>query len=161
MLRDLACAALGWLLAACAWVGASRLQRSMLSDEFGAEGLPKGLAILLAAVSTLIAVRALWQNRGRSPILAGTKSGSVPGFALHAKALGIVAIGFAYVLLAPWSGYLPAAALLIFATGVHYGARPSVTLALVSAGGATLLWLVFARMLSVSMPAGLWPRLFG
>src|SRR5688500_12133281 len=165
MLRDLACAALGWLLAACTWLAAPRLRRGRLSAGCGAEGLPKGLAILLAAVSTLIAVRALLQ-RGLSPFAAwrnGRSSprekGTVP--LAHAKALGIVAIGFAYVLLAPWSGYLPAAALLIFVTGVHYGARPGVPLALVSAGGATLLWLVFARMLSVSMPAGLWPRLFG
>ena len=41
MLRDLACAALGWALAAAFWLGATRLQRSLLSDEFGADGLPK------------------------------------------------------------------------------------------------------------------------
>jgi putative tricarboxylic transport membrane protein len=165
--RDLACAALGWALAAAFWLGASRLPRSLLSDDFGAEGLPQGLAIVLAAVSTVIAARALYQNRGRRPFPAEKNARSSPrekeadpGFSAHAKAVGIVALGFAYVALAPLIGYLAACALIIFATGLYYGARASATLAAVSVAGAALLWLVFARMLSVSMPAGFWSQLF-
>ena len=157
MARDLACAALGWALAAAFWFGATRLQRSLLSDEFGADGLPKGLAVLLAIVSGLIAVRALL--RVRHPAPRDKEAG--PGLAAHAKALAIIAIGFGYVFLAPWIGYLPAIALIIFVTGLHYGARASLTLALVSAGGAALLWLVFAYMLSVSMPPGFWAGIRG
>ena len=161
LLRDLACAALGWALAALVWFAAGRLQRSLLSDDFGADGLPRGLAILLAITSTLIAARALWENRGQSPFSAGQKMGTVPGFRLHAKAMGIVALGFGYVLLAPWLGYVPAAFLVIAATAIYYGARLSPTLVAVSLAGAVFLWWMFARLLSVSMPAGIWSKLLG
>ena len=156
LVRDLACACLGWALAAALWAGASRLQRSMLSDEFGADGLPRGLALLLFAVSTLIALRALWARR---------KSGVRDEFHTLGKsdtrAFGIIALGFGYVLAAPHLGYPVTAALLVFATALYYGARASVTLALVSAGGALFLWWMFARMLSVSMPAGTMWRMLG
>jgi putative tricarboxylic transport membrane protein len=157
--RDLACAALGWIVAAAMWLGASRLQRSLLSDEFGADGLPRGLALVLAAVSTLIAVRALWQYRRRAPSHGIHEV--EPAAGSHAKALGIVAIGFGYVLLAPWLGYVAAAFLLIAATTIYYGARPEPALLAISFGGAVVLWSVFAKVLSVSMPAGFWSRLLG
>lgn len=153
--RDLTCAALGWALAAATWIGASRLPRSLLSDEFGAEGLPRGLAVALAATSTLIALRAFWPGRGE-----GIAEASALGAARdHARAFGIVALGFGYVLLAPWLGYIPAAVLLIGATAWYYGARPSLSLLAVAVGGALFLWWIFARMLAVSMPAGFWTRL--
>lgn len=155
LLRDLACAAFGWALAAAVWVGATRLQRSLLSDEFGADGLPRGLALLLAAVSTLIALRAVW-FRARAAAEADCASALE-----HARAIGLLALGFGYVLLAPWSGYLPAAFVLIAATTVYYGARPRASLFAISAVGAAFLWWVFAVLLSVSMPAGAWRALLG
>jgi hypothetical protein len=157
--RDLACAVLGWVVSATVWVAASRLQRSMLSDEFGADGLPRGLALTLAIVSTLIAARTLWQQRR----LQAPRESLEPGMpvSMHARALGVAALGFVYVLLAPWLGYLFAAFLLTAATTLYYGARLSATLVAVSLGGAAALWWVFAKMLGVAMPAGFWPGLFG
>ena len=156
--RDLACAALGWAIALAYWVGASRLQRSMLSDEFGADGLPRGLAMLLAAVSTLIALRALWLARRVPPQPAALG----PGLRLHAKALGgVAALGCLYLVLAPWAGYLIACGVLIYVTALYYGAKPTPLLAAVSIGGAVFFWWMFARLLSVSMPAGFWPQLLG
>ena len=161
--RDLACASLGWALAAALWVGASRLQRSMLSDEFGADGLPRGLALLLLAVSALIALRALWAHRKARGLAApAVPEAQSQSLREHATAFGIIALGFAYVLAAPYLGYTVTAALLIFATAFHYGARPSATLAAVSAAGALFLWWMFARMLSISMPVGsVWRALGG
>ena len=153
--RELACAALGWALGIALWVGASRLPRSMLSDEFGADGIPRGLAILMVAVSTLIAVRAFLVRR--PPAEAEER---VP-LAVHARAFGIVGLGFAYVLLAPYLGYLPTAAILIVATALYYGTRFNLTLALVAVVGAAFLWWMFAKMLSVSMPVGSLWRMFG
>ena len=161
--RDLACAVLGAALAAAFWIGASRLPRSLLSDEFGADGLPRGLALLLAAVSLLIGVRALLQARkarGQAPAFEAAKAGSDP-MREHAKALGVAALGFAYVLAAPWLGYAPAATLLIFATAWYYGAKPGAMLAGISVAGAIALWLLFAKLLGASMPTGVWPRLLG
>jgi len=155
--RDLACTVLGWALAAALWIGAGRLPRSMLSDEFGADGVPRGLAILLAAVSTLIAVRAFIAARA-------SKGGPVPddeSLAAHAKAFGIVALGFGYVLLAPFMGYPVTAALLIVATALYYGTRLDARLLAVAVAGALFLWWMFAKMLSVSMPAGSLWRMLG
>ena len=148
--RDLATAALGWALALATWVAAADLPRSQLSDAIGAAGLPRGLAVLLTLVATLIAVRALWRARKRE----ATQPEDTPraGFREHAKAMGIVALGFGYVMLAPWLGYLPAAFLLLAATALYYGMRPSATLVVVSLAGAVLLWWVFAIVLGVSLP---------
>jgi hypothetical protein len=153
--RELACAALGWALGIALWIGAARLPRSMLSDDFGADGVPRGLAILMVAVSTLIAVRALLARR-----LPREAEERVP-LAVHARAFGIIGLGFAYVLLAPFLGYLPTAAILIVATAIYYGTRFNLTLAGVAVAGAAFLWLMFAKMLSVSMPAGSLWRMFG
>ena len=155
MARDLACAALGWALGIALWIGASRLPRSMLSDEFGADGIPRGLAILMAAVSTLIAVRAFLARRAPAE-----PAEHVP-LAVHARAFGIIALGFAYVLLAPYLGYLPTAAILIVATAIYYGTRFNLTLALVAVVGALFLWWMFAKMLGISMPAGSLWRMLG
>ena len=152
--RDLACAALGWALGIALWIGASRLPRSMLSDEFGADGIPRGLALLMVAVATLIAVRAFFARRPAEPVEP------VP-LAVHARAFGIIALGFAYVLLAPFLGYLPTAAVLIVATAVYYGTRFNLSLVLVAVVGAAFLWWMFAKMLSVSMPVGSLWRAFG
>lgn len=160
LVRDLACAVLGWVVSATVWVAASRLQRSMLSDEFGADGLPRGLALALAAVCALIAARALWRHRRLRVARASAEPGPLR-VAEHARALGVVALGFGYVLLAPGLGYLFAAFLLTAATTLYYGARFSATLVVVSLAGACALWWVFAKMLGVSMPAGFWPGLFG
>ena len=59
MRRDLACAALGLAFAGAYWAAARGLPRSMLSDAVGADGVPRGLALLLALFSILIAMRAL------------------------------------------------------------------------------------------------------
>lgn len=150
--RELACAALGWAIAAVVWVGASGLQRSLLSDEFGAEGMPKGLAIALALVSTLIAARAL--IRRPAPVEAGRACE-------HLRPIGILAIGFGYVILAPWTGYVPAAFLLLAATTLYFGARPTPTLFAVSLAGSLFLWWMFAKMLAISMPSPAWMRLLG
>ena len=160
MARDLACAVLGWALGAALWIGAGRLPRSMLSDEFGADGVPRGLAILMIAVSTLIAARAFWARRARATTPAPDEDEHVP-LATHARAFGIVAIGFAYVLLAPYLGYLPTAAILIVASALYYGTRCNLTLAIVAVAGAAALWWMFAGMLSVSMPAGTLWGIFG
>lgn len=149
--RDLACAALGWALAAAAWIGGSRLQKSFLADDFGADGMPRGLAIALAAVSSLIAVRALVRAAAPAPDAATVRD--------HARSLGVLAIGFGYVLLAPWSGYVPAAFLLLAATTLYFGARRGTKLFAVSLAGALFLWWVFAKVLAISMPSPAWMRL--
>jgi putative tricarboxylic transport membrane protein len=129
---------------------AGRIPTSLLSDAVGAGGLPRLFALLLALLALLLAGRALLV---REP----------GGLALraHVRPFGIVALGAVYIALAPLLGYVFALALLIAAAIAHFGARAPVTIAANAVAGAVLLWLVFAKMLGIAMPAGAWARLFG
>ena len=100
MRRDLVCAAIGLALAGAYWAAASRLPTSFLSDAVGADGVPKALAALLAVLSLAIGARALFR-RAESPVKKN-----------HLRALGIALLGFVYVALAPYLGYLICVALL-------------------------------------------------
>jgi putative tricarboxylic transport membrane protein len=142
MIRDLCGATLAVGIALAYWRAADALPRSLLSDEVGADGLPKLLALALAACALALALRALIARRPASG----------PGLERHARALGVVGLGFVYVGLCPWLGYLPSLAALIAASAVYFGARAAWTVAATAAGTAIALWLIFAKALGVAMP---------
>jgi hypothetical protein len=151
--RDLACAALGLALAAGYYAAAGALPASLLADAVGADGVPKLLAAALALLAILLAARSLLAG-------AAAPGGGADG-GRHLRALGVPALGFAYVAAAPYLGYPLAIALLATAATLYYGARLRLPLLAYAAGCAALLWLVFARVLGVAMPAGAWARLLG
>lgn len=138
--RELACAALGLALAVAYWVAADALPTSFLSDEVGADGVPKALAALLAAFSLLIGVRAL-----RRPVEA-------PQPGKHLRALGIAVSGFAYLAIVPFAGYLISIALLAAAAALQYGAPRRADVAVFALGTAALLWAVFRVLLGIGLP---------
>ena len=129
---------------------ASRIPHSLLSDAVGAGGLPLVFALILALLAAGLAARA-----------ALARAPATLRFTEHLRPFGIVLLGAAYIALAPWLGYVLTLALLIAAAIAYFGARAPVAIAANALGGAILLWLVFARMLGVSVPAGVWARLFG
>jgi putative tricarboxylic transport membrane protein len=138
--RDLACAALGLALAAAYWAAAEALPTSFLSDTVGADGMPKALAVMLAAFSLVVGSRALLRPE-RAPEPKN-----------HLRALGIALLGFAYVALVPLAGYLVSIALLAGAAALYYGAPRRVDSALFALGTAALLWTVFRVLLGVGLP---------
>ena len=140
MRRDLAFAAAGLALAAAYWWAANELPKSMLSDAVGADGVPKTLALALAALSILVGLRALLR-----------KDEAAPG-AGSARALGIAVLGFLYVLLAPYVGYVVAITLLAAAAALYYGAPRKWTVGAFALGTAGVLWLVFGAMLGIALP---------
>lgn len=141
MRRDLACAALGLALAGAYWAAARELPKSVLSDAVGPDGVPKALALLLAVLSILVAVRALLR-----------RSADMPRPENHARALGIAALGLAYVAIAPLLGFLISSALLAGAAALYYGApRDAGTFAFATASAA-LLWLLFGQILRIALP---------
>lgn len=140
MRRDLACAALGLAVAIAYWIAASRLQRSFLSDEVGADGVPKGLAVLLAIFSLTIAIRALL----RKPDPQEKKN--------HLRALGIALLGVIYIGAAPYIGYFISIVLLAGAAALYYGAPRRPVVALFALGTAAVLWLAFGAMLGIHLP---------
>lgn len=140
MRRDLACAAAGLALAgAYGWL-ADSLPKSLLADNVGADGVPKALAVLLASFSVAIAIKAV--------IARSTLTGVPPVL----KPLGIAALGFLYVALAPLVGYLLSVAALAAAAALYYGAPRRPAILAFAFGSAVLLWAVFQGLLGVPLP---------
>jgi hypothetical protein len=138
--RDLACAAIGLTLAGAYWAAANALPTSFLSDAVGADGVPKGLALLLALFSLVIGARALVRPAENLQ----DKN--------HLRALGIAALGFAYVVMAAFIGYLISITLLAGAAALYYGAPRRLGVVLFAAGTAAVLWLVFGFTLGIGLP---------
>ena len=136
MRRDLILAAGGLALAAVYWAGAHALPTSMLSDAVGADGVPKGLAVALAILSILIALR-------RKP---------TEGAEFEPRAFGIALLGFAYVALAPLIGYFIAVTLLTGSAALYYGAPRRWTVGAFALGTAAILWATFGWMLGIALP---------
>jgi hypothetical protein len=137
--RDLACAALGLALAAAYWAAAHALPESLLADAVGADGVPKGLAVLLAVFSVLIAVKS-------------SSKKALPEKQDHLRPLGVAAFGFLYVAAASFIGYLASIALLAGSAALYYGAARRPGVALFALGTAALLWALFAGLLGIPMP---------
>jgi hypothetical protein len=154
MARELVTGVLALALAAAYFAAADALPRSMLSDQVGADGVPKALAVALGALGALQLVRAVARRGG-----AGREADETP--AHHLRAAGLLLIGAAYAVAAPYLGYLPATVALLFATAAYAAGQWSARMAAVSAAGGVALWLVFAKVLGVSMPAGPIERLLG
>jgi putative tricarboxylic transport membrane protein len=153
MARDLVTGGLALALAAAYFAAADALPRSMLADRVGADGVPKALAVALGALGVLQIARTLLRR--------GADGGGEEGPSRHARAAGLLLIGAAYAVAAPYLGYLPATVALLFATAAYAAGQWSVRMAAVSAAGGVALWLVFAKVLGVSMPAGPIERLLG
>lgn len=145
MRRDLVCAALGLALAGAYYAAADALPTSLLADGVGAAGIPKLLAVALALLSLVLGARSLLASQGAAAV-----DGS------HLRALGIAGLGFVYVAAAPYLGYPLALALLVAAATLYYGERPRPAVVAYAFGCAMLLWLVFAKLLGIAMPAGAW-----
>ena len=137
MRRNVAFGAAGLALAVAYWFAADALPTSLLADNVGAGGVPKGIAVALALFS-----------------IAAAFSRIPPGDA-HAnplKALGIAALGFAYVAVAPLIGYFISVALLAGAAALYYGAPRRAGVAVFALGTAAILWATFGRMLGIPLP---------
>ncbi len=137
---------------AAAYYAASRsILVSSLEDDFGPHGLPNILAIALAVAGALLVVRGAWAAR-KVPLATGGDSGDSYR---PVRALGLLAIGFAYVLLVDRLGYVVTIALLVVSVALYEGAQLSWRLAAVAIAGASFLWVLFVWLLDVAQPAGL------
>ena len=121
---------------------------SSLSDEVGAQGLPRILAFLLAGLAILIVVRGVMARPKPAAVTADPEDADAP----PRRALGLLAIAAGYVVLAPLVGYAVAPAVLIASVAVYEGMTPSWRLAIVAAGGAIVFWLLFVQVLGVEQP---------
>lgn len=143
-------------LAAAYYAATGTIAESTLSDEIGATGLPRLLALLLALIGLALLVRTaladLSARRTRVPAIAAEEE-EEEGASLP-RAIGLLLIGGAYVVLLPFLGYFLSVAMLIGAVAFYEGAARSWVLPTAALGGATLYWAIFVKLLGVHQPAG-------
>lgn len=141
-------------LAAAYHIATGTIAESTLSDEIGATGLPRLLATLLAFIGLALIARtafvALAARRANVPQAAADEEEGAP----LPRAVGLLLIGGAYVVLLPFIGYFLSVALLIGAVAFYEGAARSWVLPTAALGGATLYWAIFVKLLGVHQPAG-------
>jgi putative tricarboxylic transport membrane protein len=138
------------LLAGMYYWATLQIADSSLSDEVGAQGLPRILAFLLTGLALLILVRGLLVAPKR--IATDIETTDDPD-ASPRRALGFLAIAAGYVLVSPLVGYGPALALLIAAVAIYEGMKPSWRMAAIAIGGAAVFWLLFVQLLGVEQPS--------
>jgi putative tricarboxylic transport membrane protein len=155
MTRDSAVAAGLIVLAGLYWLGADQIRVSRLEGVIGAQAVPKGLAVCLAALSVLLIAQDLWRTRRAGA--AGVEAGEVSGSYAHLRAAGMLLIGVGYLTLIGTIGYVPAVALLVMTTALYLGQSLSTKLVVVAVGLALFYDLMFVRLLGIPLPPGIWP----
>jgi cell division protein FtsW (lipid II flippase) len=147
------------LLAIGYWFAADAIPKSPLSGGVGADGLPKLLAVSLGVLSLGLVLQSLAylrsQRRG-GIVAAHTDEVDWRG---HAKALGLIVIGLAYYFALPHLGYAVTVALTLMVVAAYSGLRPSLKMGIFGVIGAVAFYLIFARILGVPVPAGVWSQL--
>lgn len=146
--RELIGGALALALAVGYYAAAAALPVSLLSDEVGADGVPKAIAVALGLCGVVQLLRAALRQ---SPRAAGDEA-EAAGWLPHLRALGLLAIAVAFVVLTPSVGYLPATVILLFAVAAYAGQKVTPRLAAVAIAGGVVLWASFAKVLGVAMP---------
>lgn len=141
---------------------AGRIPDSLLSDAVGAAGVPRALGWAAGLIGALLCLRSV--HFGQRAARASPPLPAVPAEQPHAgaskrphlRALGLLAILFAYVLLAPWLGYALATGLLVASAAAYAGAPIGRNLLLVSALAALAFWVLFVHVFRIAMPVGAW-----
>jgi putative tricarboxylic transport membrane protein len=137
-------------LAAAYWWLTRSIPESSLSDEVGADGLPKLLAAALALVACMLVSKSLLALRRAAPAVVG--GDEMQEQAPLLRALGFAAIGVGYMLLAPLVGFPVGIAALVVAVALYEREALSIKLVAVAAGGGLGFWLIFVRFLRTEQP---------
>ncbi len=154
--REVICGVLTLALGVVYYAGATDLPQSMLSDEVGADGMPKALAVALMIFGVL--------QLGRATLgLRVAESGELGSIDLrtHVRSFGMIGFGIVYLFVTPYLGYPLAVASLIFVVALYAGQEMSWRLAAISAGGGAVMWFSFVKALGITMPIGVFGRLLG
>jgi putative tricarboxylic transport membrane protein len=152
---------------------AADLPKSFLDTIITSSALPKSLGIGAGVLSIILIVQSLMAQR-KSKVAAGPapsdptlnsaqhdEAADDRGWMPHIRALGVLAIAVGTVILLAFAGYAVAIACLLFVTARYQSAfygqsRPILVDIRFAAIGAFGFWVVFVKLLGVSMPLGLW-----
>jgi putative tricarboxylic transport membrane protein len=123
---------------------------SSLSDEVGADGLPKLLAISLAIVASMITIKGLLMARQKA--IPVELDENVPEQAKIPRALGFIALGIGYMVVAPLVGFAAGIATIVIAVALYEREPLSLKLIAVAVAGGIGFWLIFVRFLGTEQP---------
>jgi putative tricarboxylic transport membrane protein len=157
MNRDLVCGIVMLGLAIGYYILVAGIPDSSLADPIGPQGLPRSYAIALGILSLLLIGRSLLRGRTGQAAAASEQADRSREWIRLKRASVMLAIGVVYVLLLPWLGYAVSLAILIAVTASYQGVRARRGLAVVAVLGAAVLWALFAIVLRIPEPAGIWP----
>lgn len=145
------------VLAVVVYYGATGIGTSYMTDPVGPAALPKALAVALGVFSLFLILQSLvgFRKRRRE---APAKVSEKP-WQRHLLAMGMLAIGIGYVLIAEWVGYMVGIALLLLAVTLYQGASWTWRPPAIALGGALFFWLLFVRLLGIGQPEGIWQKL--
>jgi len=134
---------------------ADAIPTSQLADAVGPQGLPKVYAVILSALSLILITRGL-RDPGSGigdPGGSGSRGSRIPDPGSRSfRAIGMLLIGVAYIVLAPWLGYLLSISGLVFATTYYQGGSLTRQSAVVAFCGGVFFWLLFVVMMGISQP---------
>ncbi len=141
------------------WFEADKIRISPLDGPVTAAGLPKALAValgVLAIIMILLGAAATLRGKHRE-IQPEVRAKAVPAARSHPhiRALGMLALGLAYLVLVPILGYAFTIALLLLSVSLYIGARLSGRIILIALIGGVLFHLLFVEFLDIPQPAGL------
>lgn len=145
--RDITLGIAALAVAGVWWALAAAIPVSLLADAVGPGGVPKAVAMLMAAAGAVLVLRSVLRPTQERPARPA-----------HGRAAGLLALLAAYVLALPLIGYPLALGLLAGAVALYAGARPGLGLAGFAAAIGALFWFVFVRVMGIPFPAG---TLFG
>lgn len=158
--RDLICGLMGFAIALLYLMAAGDIPDSSIGDTVGAAGIPYVLGYALAVVSALfVLARLVIIRRLGAPAVEMTGGAFDTPAAAFMSAAGTVLICAVAIFLFEPAGYLLSIGLLILALCLYQGERLNLRLVVVAAGGTFVLWLLFAVLLGVHMPHGIWADL--
>ena len=149
------------------YLAANAIPETVLGDAVGAAGLPKLYAYILGALAVVLIVRSSRQRAAGSRQEESGQPSAVSGQEESPqraagsrqsvlRAAGVVLLGVVYVVIVPWTGYMPALAALIGATAYYEGMRDR-RVAIVAVVAAAFFWVLFVQFLGIAQPSGLWP----
>jgi len=160
------------------WRVANRIPISPLDGVVNAAMMPKTLAMVLAGLGLALVLRAgILAVLNARALRRATSGAEAPVAAMAGKAAddddsqptrrenlraaGMLMFGLAFLLVVPVLGYAVSVALLVGGVSAFMGTRPGWKLAGISAAAAVTFHIIFVELLSIPLPPGIWPNLFG
>jgi putative tricarboxylic transport membrane protein len=138
------------------WFEADKIRISPLDGPVGASGLPKSLAYALAVLSFALIGRSLLRaafpipSTGEEAAPVALRERLYP----HLRAIGMLAIGVAYLLIVPVLGYMPTIMLLLLAVALYMGGGVNLKSLAVAVLGGIFFQVLFVEFLDIPMPEG-------